>query len=81
MNKNILCKKNIGRIPLQRSGCKMVDNIKMVIQAMVWKDVDCIYLAHDRIQWHARPVSPRVMAFVTAFTIVKCKKSWKEKFV
>jgi hypothetical protein len=36
----ILFLKSIVRIPLQRFGCKMKDNIKMVIEVMVWKDVD-----------------------------------------
>jgi hypothetical protein len=43
----------------------------MVTQVILWKYVDWTYLAHDRIQWQARSVSPFVMVFVMALSIIK----------
>jgi hypothetical protein len=50
--------RTLSGILLQRCKCKFGDNIKMVIQVLVWKDVGWIYLAQNRIQWQARFVSP-----------------------
>jgi hypothetical protein len=49
----ILVGKPEGRIPLGRSRCRWVDNIKMDLRETGWVGMDWIDLAQNRDQWRA----------------------------
>jgi predicted small integral membrane protein len=42
-----------GRKPLGRPRCRRVDNIRMDLVEVGWRDVDWIGLAQDRDRWRA----------------------------
>jgi hypothetical protein len=47
----ILVGKPEGRRQLERSRCKLVDNIKMDLRGIEWDGMDWIDLAQDRDKW------------------------------
>jgi hypothetical protein len=42
-----------GKRPLGRHRCRWKDNIKMDLQEVGWRGMDCIDLARDRDRWRA----------------------------
>jgi hypothetical protein len=42
-----------GKRILERPRHRWKDNIKMNIKGIAFEDMDCIYLAQDRVKWHA----------------------------
>jgi hypothetical protein len=55
----ILGGKPEGKRPLERSRCRWVDNIKMVLRGIVWDGVDWMNLVQDRD--HQRSLVKTVM--------------------
>ena len=49
----VLVGKPEGERPLGRSKLRWEDNFKMELQAVGWKDMNCIDLAQDRVRWLA----------------------------
>jgi hypothetical protein len=47
----VLVGKPEGKRPLGRPRFRWVDNIKMDLQEVGWRDMDWIYLAQDRYRW------------------------------
>jgi hypothetical protein len=42
-----------GKRPLERTRCRWVDNMEMVLREIVWDDMDWIDLDQDREYWRA----------------------------
>jgi hypothetical protein len=49
----LLVRKPEGKRPLGRPRRRWVDNIRMDLGEVGWRDVDCIGLAQDRNRWRA----------------------------
>jgi hypothetical protein len=49
----LLVGKPVGKRPLERTGRRWMDNIRMDLGEVEWGDVDWIGLAQDRNRWRA----------------------------
>ena len=47
----VLVGKPEGKGSLGRPRLKWQDNIKINLQEVSWRDMDCIYLDHERYRW------------------------------